>query len=101
MSCHAVKTNRALIDSGDHRLTMSLRSEAVCMKADATRPAQAHTILIDKAAKLGAPGRRLLVAMQRQGHELQFGVTALRHRSTVAPLGHGVGHTSSHVAACF
>ena len=96
-----MKTNRTPIDSGDHRLTMSLRSERACIKADATRPAQAHTRFIDKAAQFGAPGRRMRVAMQRQGHALQFGVTALRHRSAVAPLGYGVGHTSRHAAARF
>ncbi len=65
----AVETSRPQIDDRHHRLTVSLRDEAIRLEGDPTRLEQIFWNLLNNAAKYSEPGGQIRLTVQREGGE--------------------------------
>ena len=70
----AIETTRPLTEARRHRLTVSLPSEPVWLKADPTRLAQVLSNLLNNAAKYTQAGGNIALTAEREGDELVVGV---------------------------
>jgi signal transduction histidine kinase/ActR/RegA family two-component response regulator len=71
---NAVEATRSLVDSGSHRLTVSLPPEPVVLRGDAVRLTQVVSNLINNAAKYTERGGRIAIAVERAGDDVRLSV---------------------------
>jgi len=65
----AIETSRPLIDARRHDLVLELPAQAVAVDGDAVRLSQVVANLLNNAAKYTESGGRILVRVERDGHE--------------------------------
>ena len=70
----AIETTRPLTEARKHRLTVSLPTEPVWLKADPTRLAQVFSNLLNNAAKYTPEGGDISLTAEREGNEIVVGI---------------------------
>lgn len=70
----AVESNRTLLDSRGHRLTVRLPEEPVRLEADPARLEQILSNLLNNAARYTMPGGQIWVTAAREGDEVEIHV---------------------------
>lgn len=70
----AVETSRPVIDELEHKLTVSLPAEPVCVNADPTRLSQVFSNLLNNAAKFTDPGGSVWLTVERRNGEVVVSV---------------------------
>jgi signal transduction histidine kinase/DNA-binding response OmpR family regulator len=70
----AVETSRPLIETGGHRLTVSLPENPVCVSCDRVRLSQVLANLLNNAAKYTPAGGTISISAAREGREAVFRV---------------------------
>ncbi|SFB64961.1 His Kinase A (phospho-acceptor) domain-containing protein [Rhizobium sp. NFR07] len=71
----AVETSRPLIDANNHSLSLAVAGEALWLKADHVRLAQALSNLLNNAAKYTPDGGRIGLSVRQQGENILIEVS--------------------------
>ncbi len=70
----AIETSRPILESRNHRLSLSIPADSAWVDADATRLTQVFANLLNNAAKFTSPGGHIEVRVERRPREVEVSV---------------------------